>query len=647
MEENNKKGKFKKRASAVTAALLVIALLLTGTYAYIALGQHDSNEAMGSGTKYDATLNEEYEPPTDWKVSDPAVSKKINVTNTGLTDGTYGDVYIRVQLREYMEIAPISYVYYDVNNDGTPDLYMTNPDGSYVIFDTQTDAQTAYPGHTVAELTDAVSGQTGWFVQTQAGDMNGQYGKYVIKEFTSGTAGSLVSGVTRATDADYGEEGHNGECDYTLHVWDENVTGYSDTELFLAYVKWTLGDDVITIDEWDGTSMAKWIIDTSSEDGWIYWGEALAPGVTTSNLLEAIQLIQQPDGTFYYVIHSDMEAVSYEELWSDLPDSLRAAWEAQESQVPEEPEVPEFGLFYSEGNKLYNEGTTSSPVNLTINLTSPVGAATERYFTTQAVDGSANYSTDTWALDPGATGASLTAETAKQVYKVSIPVGATGTAKLTVGSYTVTINVTDSQAASSSLNVGETFAESGVEWRVLAKEGNQALIIAEHVLFNQRVHNANTNWDTTVNWGGAELCKALNGNSSYSTTAAGEWYAGLDSAFKSKVVPTTIKTKKEFDGSSGDYITLADQKFFLLSEDEVYGTSAGGDTANNLYPGTTLFTDISSRKVTALSPSSTSWWLRSPRQSNFAAALVSSGGGAASTTVMTAYGVRPACIIDF
>lgn len=319
---------FKKKASVIAAFLVILALLASGTYAYEVLFQHDSNELENEGIKYDATLNEKFTPPTNWNVNHGAITKQINVKNTGLTDGTYGDVYVRLQLKEYMEISEITYVYYDMDNDGKPDLYMTEPNGEYTVFASAQDALNAYPGHDVQELTDAVSGTTGWFVRTQAGDKNGQYGKYVIKSFDEGTPESLVNGVVRAPATDKGNHEKNGECEYTPHVWNDSLNGYSDTELFMAYVKWTMGDNVITIDEWDGMPTDKWILDTQSDAGWIYWGRSLKPAETTANVLEAIELVSQPDGKFYYVIHTDMEAKPYHQLgdWTDAPQKVIDAY---------------------------------------------------------------------------------------------------------------------------------------------------------------------------------------------------------------------------------------------------------------------------------------------------------------------------------
>lgn len=322
-------GSLKKKVSGIAVLLLVLSLLFSGTYAAVILFQHDSNELNGSVLYHDATLNEVFTPVANWKVSDEDITKQINVKNTGLNDGTYGNVYVRIQLKEYMEIKTPSYHYYDVNQDDIPELYMTNPDGSYAVYSTEAEAANAFPGHEYAELTDAVTGVTGWFVRTMAGDKNGQYGKYVVQSIEKGAAESLIPGVERATNVEYGNHGENGECAYTPHLWDPAFEEYAKTALFEEYVQWNLGDEVISLEEWDGNPVDKWILDTTSPDGWIYWGRALAPQETTADLMESIRLIQQPAGEFYYVIHSDMEAVPFETLrsWGCASEKVIKAYE--------------------------------------------------------------------------------------------------------------------------------------------------------------------------------------------------------------------------------------------------------------------------------------------------------------------------------
>jgi hypothetical protein len=303
-----------------------------------------------------------------------------------------------------------------------------------------------------------------------------------------------------------------------------------------------------------------------------------------------------------------------------------------------------YTLFYSEG------AINLSPANYTINLTSPQGYPTVRYFS--ASDASA-----TWSLNPGTTGATLASSSGTNV-SVSIPVGATGTATLTSDAYTITFSVQAARAPSSSLKRGDTFYASGFDWRILYKASNSdVLVIAEHIIDNQQINATSTDWDTDIRWDGSDLRAALNG-STYPYS-----YDNLTD-IKAKILDTTLytrigaidtrtapyKTGGTSDSGHNGYKELINQKLFLLSEEEVFRTIANSygttnvaslDLTKNLYgPSVVLFADANARKTSGASPY---YWLRSPRHHPSNAARVQySAGIVDSLGVNNANGVRPA-----
>jgi alternate signal-mediated exported protein len=313
-----KKGSFKKKASAVVALMCIAALMLSGTYAYINNSDHKTNEGQGINGKYDVKLIEKFDEIDDWKTTDGDITKQVRVANLGTAAEGYGSVYVRLALKEYMEVGKTIYTY-------TPERYMVGQNGHFVKFDSREDAEAAYNGHTVAFIKDAVTGDEGWFVQTQAHDPDGQYGSFVVTDITMGAAESLIENVVRAETAattDH-ELAPNGECAYPVHKWNGTEPA-NDGAVFHTYISWLLGTEVISLSDWiDGGAqpVAKWIYDDRADAGqYVYWGEALAPGQTTPNLLESIRLINQPDGSFYYALHVDMEALSIDELVKDNPE---------------------------------------------------------------------------------------------------------------------------------------------------------------------------------------------------------------------------------------------------------------------------------------------------------------------------------------
>jgi hypothetical protein len=364
---NVKKSNFKKRASVIVAVMCILSLLMSGTYAFVSRSQHKTNEGSGTFPKHDVKLIEDYNEVDDWKTPDGEVKKEIRVTNRGLASEGYGSIYVRLQLKEYMEIGDLVYTH-------TDERYMVSTNGNYVRFDTQQEALDAYPGHVVTELTDAVTGIHGWFIQTQAHDPNGQYGDYVITNIEVGNAVSLVPGVVKAAHdaSDNHQAANNGECLYTVHKWN-GTEPEDDGMTFHDYIRWILGSDIITLSDWiagGAQPIDKWILDDRDIDNpFAYWGQALEPqndarnnpNSTTSNLMDAIELILQPEGSFYYAIHVDMEAVSIHELAGNNPEWTDAPEEIIDSIIANTPSI----IFGSLGN-----------TTITVNQTLPAPTVT-------------------------------------------------------------------------------------------------------------------------------------------------------------------------------------------------------------------------------------------------------------------------------
>ena len=311
----------KKRVALIVAVLALIATTLGGTFAYQDYKQHKSNELSGDSIKYEARLVEDFAEVSDWKVSDGPVTKKISVVNLGV-EPDFGSIYVRIQLKEYMEIGALTH-------HETHERYMIDTEGEFIIFATEGEAITAtsagglYAGHAYQELTDQVTGKHGWFIETQDHDPNGQMGKHVIYDFSVGSPGAVISSGPQEKAKNTNHHSFpSDECDYAIHSWEQGSR--LETR---DYIDWQLNTGaVITIAQWldpngnNGKPVDKWVIDDTNGEGWVYWGRALEPGGNTALFMESVKLIQQPDGSFYYVIHTDMQAVSLDELISGDPD---------------------------------------------------------------------------------------------------------------------------------------------------------------------------------------------------------------------------------------------------------------------------------------------------------------------------------------
>jgi len=342
--------------------------------------------------------------------------------------------------------------------------------------------------------------------------------------------------------------------------------------------------------------------------------------------------------------------------------------------------LPDFRLYYSEGNATYGSSTpyvpanaiagpASTSTNVTIHLTSPIGDPTVRFFSTYNATTTAAFN-QVWAISQAQTSAGATAILTNNsaspgspypVYggtsiggiRLEIPAGYEGVITLSCGGvYTITVNVA-TRGITTAAKVGETFTAGGVEWRLLAKnsDGSNALVIAETNQFNCRIHDVNTNWDTDIRWDGSRLRNILNGISITSPNADEtmgiNWYNARmsDAAFAAAINPAAIKTKIGRDGPTYN-TSLTAEKFFLLSEDEIFNTGSGSNIANNLFAGESLMADAHTRKG-ALSMEYY-WWGRSPRGTSVQyATLVQCWAGTVNAQVVTnSYGVRPAVCLN-
>ncbi|MDR2647693.1 MAG: DUF6273 domain-containing protein, partial [Oscillospiraceae bacterium] len=311
-----------------------------------------------------------------------------------------------------------------------------------------------------------------------------------------------------------------------------------------------------------------------------------------------------------------------------------------------------------------------TPVTTTINLTSPVDAVTERYVhlhASQSDDKLNVVEVNKYTVIPELTQNKISEDTdnatdtiisTNSVFKVTIPIGYVGDVTHTFGPYTVVYHVTKDVEPSPAVQVGETFAADGVEWRVLHKTDSESLIIAEHLLDTARMHSSSTNWDPDVLWSGSELRGYLNDTFMNSLTT-----------LKSNIELKKIHTRKGWNESATytEDISITEDYVFLLSEEDVFGSLTyvrvvdeekglftydrkPANLAYNTVPNTVLFTDVRSRMTTSVSGcSATNWWLRSHYSSSSTNALTihSAGSTVFYPVTNSSVGIRPAMFINF
>lgn len=227
-----KAGKERNKTAVIVTGIALIVTMLSGTYAFNDFKQLRADEYYSSRIKHEARLVEDFVEIDNWLVGDGPIDKKISVVNRGREYENYGDVYVRIQLQERMEI--------------------------------RTDNS---------------------------------------KE----TESSPISDKTE-------------EYPYDVHSWRDGSASENETH---ESIEWGLNTDaIITVSEWldeegeyKGQPVDKWIIEDRNDSGWVYWGRPLATdGDKTELFMENVSLIKQPDGNFYYIIHTELESISFDEL---------------------------------------------------------------------------------------------------------------------------------------------------------------------------------------------------------------------------------------------------------------------------------------------------------------------------------------------
>lgn len=339
-------GKSQRKYLGVAIAGLVCALLATATYTWNNTSQYKTNRFKTTDVRYNVVLVEEFNPEDalNW-VKEDSIIKKLSVRNGQDSDDidtySFDDAYVRVQFKEYFEISKIKFIYSDTR-------FMVDTSGNFIKEETQALLEARMltlnikDTSRIVEIKGFYDDKDYFYIATQHEDINGQYGKFLVMDVERLPGESLVQGQTdQSLDAEVNHHADtNKEDEYFIHKWDNSnpTLSYADPNSpFTEYVKWQLGDDVITLEDWVASGskpVKKWILDTSSSEGWAYWGERLIHSNTptdldsvTTNLIESMVLLRQPEGIADYYIHANLDAVSFHDidLWTDAPASIKDA----------------------------------------------------------------------------------------------------------------------------------------------------------------------------------------------------------------------------------------------------------------------------------------------------------------------------------
>jgi len=312
----------KRRNAAITAVILAILILLTGTYAWQSLFQSTMGEASGETGPAGARLHDDFEyfdnddmsPEFNGKFWKNGITgnKDIYVENYESADKGR-DVFARVKMYEYMEVGPgakegPSAIGYDAES-----LIVGADRGDVTTWETW------HLGATSVFTTywDYTNGGQKVFMPTF--DMNRESDKSDIKGAASDYT---VPGNTTLYDLDAGLHSYWDIDDTELNdeeFWDDTIPGMDTNPGQTHTAKNTLTATVMTMAQWKtaGRNVGNfWVVDT---DGWAYWANAIAPQSATGLLLSDIYLKIEPEDEWFYAIHTRMQAASAGD-WGDPGD---------------------------------------------------------------------------------------------------------------------------------------------------------------------------------------------------------------------------------------------------------------------------------------------------------------------------------------
>lgn len=197
-------------------------------------------------------------------------------------------------------------------------------------------------------------------------------------------------------------------------------------------------------------------------------------------------------------------------------------------------------------------------------------------------------------------------------------------------SQTVTFTVRDwelSDLMSAPTGTITTVELDGQDFYLLAKNGNQGLIWAKNSVQNSAFGSSNR-------YEGSTAQSALN------------TWLGNQATLNSLAQPYTIYTREQFN--SENFVTSSNQKVFLLSEADLFGTfnSAAAKPNDYTFNGKQLVSNATDAGKEILTGGATASWLRSPRGRTLTVASVTATGTLTHYSYSSSSGLRPALWIN-
>lgn len=614
------KAKKKKLTSSIIAVALCVLLILTGTFAWQSISQTALNEAAGA-VNPGGRLHDDFN----------GTNKDVYVENY-TKPGEGVPIFARVRLDEYMEIG-------DGAGLKTGDTGADNKAAESVVSGADINDVTTWKTHIPGAGDDTFHEYFEW-------DMAGSTIYMPTFNMNEDSLKADINGTYEGTNPD--DDVHYDDYHaYSLNETkqgDEVYDNDEDTEDETSPVEGTdiktvadqthtarntLTSTVMTMQEWieAGSPVGNyWVYDT---DGWAYWADAIEPGTATGLLLDGISQIKDTGDDWYYGINVVGQFATMGDWGTDAG---KDGFFGSNAGAPPTDDAL-FLLNQAAGRDLTvtvtaADSATSVQAGKTLDFNAEVKMGDSKHGNqkvTWTVQGRQSQSTSvnadgllTVAADEYI-GGELTVQALSTVDNKTV-----GTYKVKVTSLWDTEGIGDIEPGTL-----KTATLDGIDWYVLARDGNNALLLSKDIQERRRFDDNDNVWETS------EMQTYLNG----------AWLNGKTN-ISAHVHPVTLTTRNEWNVDT--FETSEDQKVFLLSEADLFGTQNGQ---------TAVAKDYTLGKVGVIVPENMRvaqdngqnwlWWLRSPRYSTRHVAYVDFNGNANLDSFgTTPIGVRPALWIN-
>ena len=607
---------YKKRVSAVVAAALTVAVVLTGTFAWQSVSQMAKNEITGESNP-GGRLHDDFN----------GQNKDVYVENFTDPDDDGVAIYARVRLDEYMEVGTGAGL-----KTGSAD-YDAKQAASLVAGADINDVKTwttHVPAGTVGNCTNDFHLYWNW-------DMGGQTVFMPTFDKNKDSLAADINGTYDGTDAaddvhyddyvayaDGDQKTGNAVYDADDNSVDEGDAAVEGTNIATVEethtAKATQTATVITMAEWKAAGSqpgAYWVYDV---DGWAYWAQAIQPGEATGLLLDGVNLKRDPGEDWYYAINVVAQFATSGD-WGEKNGT--GFYDLTQGSAPTDdglyllnkaadllPAVT--GVYLQEGTVASAAACKPLTLHPTVTLRNATGDGAETNVRWSIEPETEAFSEGTFTPTEEMRGQTYTI-TATSTYDTSY------SASIDIYVYTVNEEIASITAGSTT-----TVTIDDIEFYVLVKEEDRALIWSKNPVV-ERVFGSSTVWRDSP------LRTYFNGDWLESTTV-----------LKEKAVETDITTRSAYNAST--WITTTD-KVFLLSEADVSGTFNSATTTDSrdyTYGSSVIVPDVNMRK------SSNHTYMRSPTYTtNWLAVLNGTTGAMSRGTCGYVYPSRPAMWVDY